>query len=147
MGEPDELEHARLVLGGEQVILHWVPEEGRDVVPVFFEGVLGCRAVGFPVDLQLLREDCEVLVVGVLLDRGPSLEAVHDQLQAYLSVLHADCHVLLEELGKGLSAHLPPLLVQPQHQFLDLVLIEAQEVSIGRVKEPILAAFASLEGD
>lgn len=79
-------------------MLEGCSEECSDVVPVFLDGVLRILQVVVPMLLQLVRKQSELLVVGVFLNSGPSLEAVDDETQTDLSISHADSHILLEEL-------------------------------------------------
>lgn len=129
------------------MLLDWGTEEGGYVVPIVLDGDFRQSTVSVPVAFQLPCEDVKLLVVGVLFESGPPFQAVNDQTQAYLSILHAHTHVLLEECTKTLPAQLLPLLVQSLHKLLDALFIQLQEVAIGRVEEPVLGVFVDLEGD
>lgn len=80
------------------------PEEGSDVVPILLDRVFSVLQVMVPMPFQLVHENAELLVIGIFFHRGPSFEAVDDETETDLCVLHADRYILLEELRKGLSA-------------------------------------------
>ena len=84
-------------------------------------------------------EDVELLVVGVLFKRSPTLKAVDDQLQANLSVSYADSDVLLIEWLEAFLPQLYPFLIQLLHVIFDALLIQLEKVHVIRVKEPILS--------
>jgi hypothetical protein len=147
MAYMDKLGQSLLVLLAEELVPEWHSEESCDIVPIFLYDMLSALFVDVPILLELPREQLKLLIVGVFLDGCRTLEAVDDQLQTDLRVPHADCHVLLEELRKALSAEFFPFAVQSLHQFLDLLLVQLQEIAVGGVEEPILHVLLAFDSD
>ena len=114
------------------------PEEGSDVVPILLDGLLRALLIHIPKLLNLIGEDVELLIVGVFLQRGLSLQTGDDQFQADLGILHADCHIFLEEFAEPFPSEPNPFLIQKLDVLIDLTIIKIQKLPIGGIKEPIL---------
>jgi orotate phosphoribosyltransferase-like protein len=95
--------------------------------------------VNVPKLLYLSYEDVELLVVGIFLKSGPTLQAVYDQFHADLCIFHAHPHIGLEELAEGLFPKCFSLLIQLHNILIDLRMIFIEKVSVGGIEEPILS--------
>lgn len=111
VGQFHEFVETKSVALSEEFMLDWGSEKGGDVVPVFLDGLFCALLVHIPELLYLVGEDVKLLIVGVFFKRGLSLEAVNDKLEADLGILHANCHVLFEEIAETFPAEPHPFLI------------------------------------
>ena len=54
-------------------MLQGCPEESSDIIPIFLDRVFCIFEIIVPVTFQLIHENTELLVIGVLFDGCPSL--------------------------------------------------------------------------
>lgn len=78
MGQLDQLIKPMPIPLSKQLILHRHPKESSNIVPIFLDGQLGGLLIHIPKLFDLIREDVELLVVGVFLQGGLSFQAIDD---------------------------------------------------------------------